>query len=171
MDLGLPSGIKWATCNIGASSPSDYGDYFAWRETEPNSYTVVTHKTWETEFGDISGNSQHDAARANWGGSWRLPSLAECQELRDECSWTWTSQEGHNGCKVIGPNGNSIFLPAAGGGFVVTDGVGVSGRYWSSTPPYESNPQNAYGFGFIYGNPYVGYDFRHRGRPIRPVSE
>ena len=116
VDLGLPSGLKWATCNVGASSPSDYGNYYAWGETSTKSeYTESNSKTRGKNMGDIGGNSAYDAARANWGGSWRLPTKAEFEELLNRCTWTWTSQNGHKGYLVKGPNGRSIFIPAAGG--------------------------------------------------------
>lgn len=113
VDLGLS--VKWATCNVGASSLSAYGNYYAWGETRTKSeYNYSNSVTYEKSMGDIAGSSQYDAARANWGSSWRLPTKAEFQELINNCTWTWTSQGGHNGYKVTGKNGNSIFLPAAG---------------------------------------------------------
>lgn len=172
VDLGLPSGIKWATCNIGASSPSDYGDYFAWGETTTkDTYMGENCKTWEKDLGDISGNPQYDAARANWGGSWRLPTDTECEELLNKCTWTWMSQGDHNGYEVTGPNGNSIFLPAAG----CRDGSSLDyaesfGYYWSSTP-YESNTQLAYSLYFDSGCHDVDWSSRDYGRAVRPVSE
>ena len=115
VDLGLPSGLKWATCNVGASSPSEYGNYYAWGEVEPKeSYTQQNCLTWGQEIGDISGNPQYDAARANWGGTWRMPTKIEFDELINNCTWTWTNEGGNNGWRVTGPNGNSIFFPAAG---------------------------------------------------------
>ncbi len=172
VDLGLPSGLKWATCNIGASSPSDYGDYFAWGETMTKSeYAVENCKTIEQEVGDISGSPQYDAARANWGGSWRLPSEAECEELENKCTWTWTPQGGHNGYQVTGPNGNSIFLPAAG--FRLESslyGAGDNGYYWSSTP-FESYSQRAYYLYFLSSDHYVYRYSRDYGQSVRPVSE
>ena len=115
VDLGLPSGVKWATCNVGASSPEDYGDYFAWGETSPKAeYTWENSVTFGEQMSDISGNAQYDAATANWGGSWRMPTNDEMQELIDHCEWEWTEVNGVNGSRVIGPNGSCIFLPAAG---------------------------------------------------------
>ncbi|MDE7410327.1 MAG: hypothetical protein K2N09_09955 [Muribaculaceae bacterium] len=109
VDLGLPSGLKWATCNVGASSPSDYGYYFAWGETNTKyDYSSSNCRTWERTFGDIGGNVQYDAARANWGGSWRLPTRGECEELVNCCTWAFITMGNHNGYKVIGPNGNYI---------------------------------------------------------------
>lgn len=169
VDLGLASGLKWATCNVGGSSPSDYGDYFAWGETTPKSaYTESNSKTYNKKFGDISGNPDYDAARANWGGSWRLPSKAEFEELIDRCTWTWTSQGGHNGYKVTGPNGNSIFLPAAGWRSKSSlHGAGDNGYYWSSTP----NEKSAYSLEFASSYHRVYWNPRYLGHSVRPVSE
>lgn len=172
VDLGLPSGVKWATCNVEASSPSGYGDYFAWGEiTTKAKYTEKNSKTWKNELGDISGNPLYDAARAKWGGSWRLPSKTECEELKEKCKWTWTSQGGHKGYKVTGPNGNSIFLPAAGwrDGSSLYD-AGDDGDYWSSTPN-ESNAQSTYSLGFFSGSQHVDWYYRSYGFSVRPVSD
>ena len=88
VDLGLPSGLKWATCNVGASKPEDFGNYYAWGETSPkDEYTEDNCSTYEKQINDISGNAQYDAARANWGGKWRLPTKSEMQELRYKCTW------------------------------------------------------------------------------------
>ena len=116
VDLGLPSGLLWATCNVGADSPSDCGDYFAWGETTPkSSYTKENSMTFGKILSDICGDSRYDAARANWGGDWRMPTKAQFQELRNHCVWTWTRQDGHEGYLVTSAkNGNSIFLPAGG---------------------------------------------------------
>ncbi|MDE6012465.1 MAG: hypothetical protein K2G91_07005 [Prevotella sp.] len=172
VDLGLPSGLKWATCNVGASSPSDYGYYYAWGETTPKgTYTENNSTTYGKSMGDISGNSEYDAARANWGGSWRLPSQMECVELRDLCTWTWTSQGGYNGYKVTGPNGNSIFLPAAGwrSGSSL-HGAGDRGYCWSSTP-YESDTQRACSLYFSSSYHNVDWNRRYFGQSVRPVSD
>ena len=123
-------------------------------------------------MGDISGNSTYDAARYNWGGKWRLPTEAECQELVDNCTWTWTTQGIHNGMKVTSrKNGASIFLPAAGSlfGSSLYD-AGEGGDYWSSTP-YESDAQYAYTLYFISGTSSVYWYYRNRGRSVRPVLE
>ena len=106
VDLGLPSGLKWATCNVGATSPEDYGNYYAWGETTTKeSYNESNYTIYGQQISDFSGNATYDAARANWGGPWRMPTQTEMQELIDNCTWTWTSQSGVNGCKVTGPNG------------------------------------------------------------------
>ncbi|MDE6011366.1 MAG: DUF1566 domain-containing protein [Prevotella sp.] len=170
VDLGLPSGLKWATCNVGASSPSDYGDYYAWGETTTKAtYTESNSVTYGKSMDDISDNPEYDVARANWGGSWRLPSKKECEELIDKC--TWTSQGGHNGYKVTGPNGNSIFVPTAGYRFGSSlYHAGVYGSYWSSTP-YESNTQHAFYLDFDNSYHRVYWRYRDFGRSVRPVSE
>ena len=169
VDLGLS--VKWATCNVGASSPSDYGDYFAWGETSTKSeYTEKSSETYGLNLGDIGGSSSFDVARANWGGSWRLPTKAEFEELKERCTWTWTTENGYNGYRVQGPNGKSIFLPAAGWrrGSTLYD-VGAGGDYWSSTPYEDSN--YAYSLDFDGGGRLVYWDGRYDGRSVRPVSE
>lgn len=145
VDLGLPSGIKWATCNVGASSPEEYGFYYAWGETNTkgtyngSSYIwydqtqeVFTKYTWESNV--ITLESADDAATANWGDKWRMPTRDEFVELQSNCNWQWTTQNSINGWLVKGSNGNSIFLPASGGKY---DGnivyVGETGHYWTSS--------------------------------------
>ncbi|MDE6000199.1 MAG: hypothetical protein K2H04_09070, partial [Bacteroidaceae bacterium] len=171
-DLGLPSGIKWATCNVGASSPSDYGDYYAWGETTTKTtYTEYNSTTYGKNFGDILGNPLYDAARANWGGGWRLPSKAEWNELVKECTWTWMSEGDHYGYRVKGPNGNSIFLPAAASRLGSSPYYAESyGSYWSSTP-YESNARSAYYLYFYSSSWYMRENRRYDGLVVRPVSE
>ena len=171
VDLGLS--VKWATCNVGASSASDWGNYYAWGETSTKSdYSYSTSTTYGKNLGDISGDSQYDAARRNWGGSWRMPTKAECQELVDNCTWTWTTQGGHNGYRVTSKkNGNSIFLPAAGrrdGSSL--DYRGECGYYWSSTP-LESNAVSAYYLFFNSSNHRVGWSYRYVGHTVRPVCD
>ena len=133
VDLGLS--VKWATCNVGATSPEDFGHYFAWGETSPkDEYTEDNCSTCGKQMSDIAGNAQYDAATANWGGDWRMPTKAEQEELLNNCTWTWTTQNGVNGYNVKGPNGNSIFLPAAGSRKSSLYGAGSGGGYWGSTP-------------------------------------
>ena len=172
VDLGLPSGVKWATCNVGATTPEGYGNYYAWGETTTkSSYVYSNSVTYNQEIRDFSGNVTYDAARANWGGTWRMPTKAEIVELRKNCTCTWTTQNGVNGYKVTGPNGNSIFLPAAGEySGSSRNYVGEFGDYWSSTP-YESGTYYACDLGFsIYGLGEGGY-YRYYGRTVRPVSD
>ena len=170
VDLGLPSGLKWATCNVGASSPSDYGSYFAWGETfTKGEYTDSNCRTYDRTFGDISGNVEYDAARANWGGSWRLPTKAEYEELLNNCQWTFITIGNHNGYKVIGPNGNYIFLPSAGyRNGALRHNSGSGGGYWSSTP-YDS--KDSYVLYFSSGSRGVDWNYRSDGQSVRAVTE
>ena len=173
IDLGLPSGLKWATCNVGATTPEGYGNYYAWGETSTKTeYTVGNSVTDERSMNDISGNATYDAARANWGSTWRLPTKAEMEELVNNCTWTWTTQNGVNGSTVTGPNGNSIFLPAAGCYHSSPYRVGEIGSYWSSTPDDGFSSQLAYYLSIYYLNNYhvVGHTYRYYGFPVRPVS-
>ena len=170
VDLGLS--VLWATSNVGASSPSDYGDYYAWGETKTkSSYTDGNSKTHNVVMPDISGEPKYDAATANWGEGWRMPTKEELEELVDKCDWEWTSQSGRNGYKVTGPNGNSIFLPAAGWRFGTSlNNAGDNGRYWSSTP-YGSNTLGAYYLYFGSGRHGVDWVYRISGQSVRPVSD
>ena len=169
VDLGLS--VKWAACNVGASSPEDYGNYYAWGETETKTeYTVANSKTFGKTMGDISGNPQYDAARASRGGTWRMPTKAEFDELRDKCKWEWTTQGGKKGSRVTGPSGNSIFLPAAGwrSGSALY-GADTGGNYWSSAP--DSSTDDAYRLHFNSGRRGTYWFYRYNGFPVRPVSE
>ena len=185
VDLGLS--VKWATCNVGASKPEEYGDYFAWGETEPKEHydwstykwyngdnAPLTKYCYDSLYGIVDNKTvldlSDDAARANWGGSWRMPTKAEQDELRNNCTWTWTTQSGVNGYKVTSDkNGKSIFLPAAGS----RDGsslnhAGSSGHYWLSSlgTDYSSS---AYGL-HLYSNYVYGYvSGRCNGFSVRPV--
>ena len=170
VDLGLPSGLKWATCNVGATSPEAYGDYFAWGETTTKAeYTSVNCKTYDKTMNDISGNAQYDAARANWGGDWRMPTYDELNELRTKCTWTWTTQNGGNGYKVTGPSGASIFLPAAGRrDWASLSNAGYYGGYWSSSSGNDSYANYLY---FSSSSRGVNISYRYYGRTVRPVIE
>ena len=167
VDLGLPSGTRWATCNIGASTSTAYGNYYAWGETSTKSnYTEVNYT--------YTGNpttlpSSADAATANWGTGWRMPTQTEMQELIDNCTVTWTTQNGVNGRLFTGTNGNSIFLPAAG--YRLDSelyGAGSNGVYWSSSL-YSGN--RAWVLGFYSGSYGVNYDYRDYGQSVRAVCE
>jgi len=185
VNLGLS--VKWATCNVGASSPEEYGDYFAWGEVEPKSIydfstykycngseTTLTKYNYSSSYGTVDNKTtlelSDDAARANWGGSWRMPTDAELTELREQCTWTWTSQNGVNGYKATSKsNGNSIFLPAAGyRGGSSSGGAGSNGSYWSSSLG-TGRPSYAYGLLFYSDNVLRYYDFRYYGQSVRPV--
>ena len=170
VDLGLS--VKWATCNVGAERPEEYGDYFAWGETSPkDSYTVSNCPTYGVSMTDISGNPQYDAATANWGGAWRMPTTAEQQELLNNCTWKWATLNDVYGYKVTGPNGNYIFLPAAGyRGGSSSYHVGSGGYYWGSTPS-EDYDYNACILYFYIENHVRYWTYRSEGRSVRPVSE
>ena len=187
VDLGLTSGTLWATCNVGASSPSDYGNYYAWGETTTkssyswynlkycNDTTADSFSKYNQNQGGTVDNKttlelSDDAARANWGGSWRMPTIAEFQELIDECTWTWTTMNGKNGYKVVSKsNGNSIFLPAAGYYYDTSLlSAGSDGTYWSSSL-YESYSYYARYLGFYSGDHYTRYNSRKLGGSVRPV--
>ncbi len=183
VDLGLPSGTLWATCNVGATSPEGYGDYFAWGETEPKStYDWSTYK-WAQYNSSTSGwemtkytntetetlEAADDAATVNWGGDWRIPTVTEYQELVDNCTWTWTTLNGVNGYSIVGNNGNSIFFPAAGSNFGsgVSD-VGSFGGY-SSSSLFLDGGVDAHVLSIGSSNYELGFSWRCYGRSIRPV--
>ena len=185
VDLGLS--VKWATCNVGATKPEEYGDYFAWGETQPKrnydwstykwcngSYDTQTKYNTNSSYGTVDNKTTldlgDDAARANWGGSWRMPTDAEWTELREQCTWTWTTQNGVYGRKVTSKtNGNSIFLPAAGYRHDSSlDDAGSYGGYWSSSL-YTDNPNYARSVWFGSGNVNRISSSRSIGRSVRPV--
>ncbi|PDP70030.1 hypothetical protein [Tannerella forsythia] len=203
VDLGLPSGIKWAKRNLGASKPSDYGNYYAWGETEPKAdYTWATYKwmqagqsdwkhitkytiadgqtegIWYDAGGTFIGDNKttleaaDDAATRKLGSPWRMPTLVEIRELLDanNCTWTWTTQDGKNGYEVKSKtNGNSIFLPAAGyrGGSELGS-AGSEGDYWSSSLD-AARSYNARGLNFVSGGHVWYYYYRVFGFSVRPV--
>ena len=189
VDLGLS--VKWATCNVGASKPEEYGDYFAWGETQPKDYYEWSTYKWcngsydtqtkyctDSDYGTVDNKTtldlSDDAARANWGGSWRMPTTEEQQELIKNCTWTWTTQNGVNGYKVTSKkNGNSIFLPAAG--YRSSSGLHIAGSggfYWSSSLYTDYHyPSNAYGLGFVSDCMYWDDIFRYYGQSVRPVCQ
>ena len=186
VDLGLPSGTKWATCNVGATKPEEYGNYYAWGETSTKStydwdtykwcngsYDTQTKYCTDSGYGTVDNKTvldlADDAARANWGGAWRMPTDAEWTELRENCTWTWTTKNGVNGYEVKGTNGNSIFLPAAG--YRYNDGLsyaGGYGYYWSSSLD-TGFPFFAWGVNFDSDSVYRNDEYRCYGRSVRPV--
>ncbi len=184
VDLGLS--VKWATCNVGATSPEEYGNYYAWGETEPKTtYSWATYKwcngSYNTQnkyctsstYGTVDNKTvlelADDAARANWGGQWRMPTDEEWTELRENCTWTWTTKNGVNGYEVKGTNGNSIFLPAAGyRGNDDLYGVGGDGSCWSSSL-VTGNPSDACCVNFYSDDVYGSSRSRGYGRSVRPV--
>ncbi len=176
IDLGLPSGTKWACCNLGSSKPEDYGGYFAWGETtEKNSYTDdnYLHIDEEGKFKDIGtviAGTEYDAATANWGNSWVMPNVDQMNELIEKCTSEWMTEKGVNGRRFTGPNGASIFLPAAGNrwGSELWN-TGWAGLYWLSTL-HEASPKYGWYLGVGSGED-VGVTVyeRFNGLSIRPV--
>ena len=190
VDLDLPSGLLWATCNVGADVPEDYGDYFAWGETQPKtsytwnnyqycngSYNTLTKYCNKSNYGynGFTDNlttllPEDDAATANWGNGWRMPTQAEFQELLDNTTVTWTTQNGVKGRLFTASNGNSLFLPAAGyrGNSSLND-AGSYGYYWSSSL-YTGNPSHEWHLRFYSGYYHMTWEFnRYRGLPVRAV--
>lgn len=162
VDLGLS--VKWATCNVGANSPHEYGDYFAWSEVETkNYYSKNNYIETDTIYDDV--------ASREWGKTWRTPTYSECMELVNKCRWEWTTENGVNGYKVTGLIGTSIFLPAPGD----YDGEikyheGNDGYYWSSTP-HETISNHAYGISFKRTRHRVTSYSKYLGKSVRPVTK
>lgn len=177
VDLGLS--VKWATCNIGASKPEEYGDYFAWGETEPkdkyaneNYMLIMQHGSTHNDIGTVISGTKFDAAHALWGGSWRMPTLAEIQELCNKCIWKWTKLNGIKGQLVTGPNGNSIFMPAAGFRYDTCCGdCGSRGQYWSATSNGNSCNAHYMLFYLNFGASDALDNGSWCGNSIRPVTE
>ena len=186
VDLGLPSGVKWASFNVGARAPWEYGGYYAWGETEEKeNYDWSTYK-WcngseetltkyctDSGIGTVDNKTvldpEDDVATVQWGGDWRMPTTDEQQELINNCTWQWTALNSVNGYKVTGPNGNSIFLPAAGWRFRTGSySKGDYGSYWSSTLNEESYTQ-AYALQFYNTSYYLESCFRRCANSVRPV--
>ena len=175
IDLGLPSGTLWASCNVGATKPEEYGDYFAWGETSPKeNYSWETYKwgnpptKYNNEDGKLELDPEDDAAYANWGNEWRMPSYEQLDELKELCQWEWITLNGINGYNVVGLNGNSIFIPA-GGSF--DSSSGINGWVWSRTRLSDVT-DSAYNLDFISGRVYWDNDNchnRYHGHMVRPV--
>ncbi len=198
VDLGLPSGTKWANMNIGASKPEDYGLYFAWGETVGYTSDTSDGRKFEWEsYKWYSGSSSgklakyctkdtygivdnkavlapdDDAAYMNWGSSWRMPTTTEIRELLDNTTYEWTAINGVSGCKFMSKtNGNSIFLPAAGyryGPNHSRQTLMLYGYYWSSSLN-EWYQYEAFGLGFDSEHAGSGIDARYDGFTVRPVQ-
>ena len=171
VDLGLS--VKWATVNIGSPLQEGAGDYYAWGVTTTGDklggeYSEKSYSVDVGIAGDIGG-SQYDVARTVWGGSWRLPTKDEFEELKNKCKWEWIVKEYFSGYKITGPSGNSIYLPAGGyrNGYSKHE-VGRQGEYWTSTP---FDDKNAYSLTFDGEMSYVSCFPKYVGRNIRPVTE
>ena len=196
IDLGLPSGLKWASFNLGASKPEEYGDYYAWGETEPYyisqdpliwkggkelgyCWSSYTWSTWDgtiTKYKGVQDNTaildlEDDAAHVNLGGTWRMPTDVEWGELQNNCTWEWTSIDGIFGRMVTGPNGNSIFLPAAGyRGNTDLYKTGSEVRYWSSSLE-KFGPDAAWFVWLDSSGVSLNAGYRYCGYPVRPVDD
>ncbi len=186
IDLGI--GIKFACCNVGADSPTGYGNYYAWGETSTKSqydwstykwcngtYYSMTKYCTDSKYGIVDNKTtlepSEDAARANWGSSWRMPTYAELKKLIEQCTWTWVTVIGVNGYRVTASNGNSIFFPAVGH----CDGTGLNnvgsyGYYWSSSLSTDSDNYAQYLYFGSRGCYMYGF-YRCLGRSVRPVTE
>ena len=191
VDLGLPSGTLWATCNVGATSPEEYGDYFAWGETTTkSSYSWSTYKYCNGAYDKLTKycnkasygfngftdnltvlQSGDDAATANWGSGWCMPTKEQWEELKDNTTVTWTTQNGVKGRRFTASNGNSLFLPAAGGRWdSELYNAGSYGNYWSSSLDTD-DPNYAWYFDFYSDSYYMGYGSRNIGQSVRAVRE
>lgn len=197
VDLGLPSGTLWATCNIGANSPEEYGDYFAWGETsgynggktcfnwETYKYTLTYHEldgtvkkycTKSSASGVVDNKTElepeDDAATVNWGSEWQMPSNAQLEELVNSSYTTtsWTTLNGVSGRMIISKsNGKRIFLPAAGFRLGITYiADGEYGGCWSRSL-YEANSEDSHLLFFSSSKIITGYYYRVHGYSVRPV--
>ena len=186
VDLGLPSGTLWATMNIGANSPEDYGDYFAWGETTPkqvydnetykwydNTYYTYTKYCTNWTYGSVDNKTEldpeDDAATVNWGTLWRMPTYNQLDELRTQCYWQWTRLNNVGGQLVTGPNGNTLFLPGAGYRFLSSIcNTGTYGYLWSSTLS-SAETYSACSLLFNPGESYWSDFVRTIGMPVRAV--
>ncbi|MBQ8424094.1 MAG: hypothetical protein IJY36_07570 [Coprobacter sp.] len=184
IDLGLS--VKWAGWNIGAASPEEYGGYYAWGETEEKSdYTLANYKYWTdsngngdwdydefTHIGNNISGTQYDVAHVKWGGGWRMPTLEEIKELVNSCTWEWGTYKGVSGQYVTGPNGNSIFLPAAGyRGYGELYDEGTDGYYWSAA---LGGSYGSYACTLYFDDGYYrwdGWSRRYFGLSVRAVTE
>ena len=170
VDLGLS--VLWASCNVGATSPEEFGDKYAWGETETKDTFTESNYIWYDPYTltfadigkDISG-TEFDVARVKWGGDWRMPTYAELSELKSKCTWIWANVNSVNGFKVTGQNGNSIFIP-----------VQEKCILWTSTlySEYQGTFYTAYcqafSTTFSSGSNVNNFTSRHRGNYIRPVK-
>ena len=187
VDLGLPSGVKWATFNVGATKPEEYGDYFAWGETEPKelydwstykwcdgSYNTLTKYNIDSDYGDVDNKKvldvEDDVAYVNWGGNWRMPSVDEWNELLSHCSLKWEERNGVSGVALVSvQNGNSLFLPAAGVYHYDNGLVNLNVEGWYRTNSLDES-RGTISLGFSYTGSLDWYaNDRCFGQPVRPV--
>ena len=185
VDLGLPSGTLWATCNVGADAPEEYGGHFAWGETETKDFYAWTTYKWcngskdsltkyctDSNYGTIDGKTEldleDDAAWVNWGPSWRMPTHAQQAELLEYCSWRKTSRNGVDGYLLTGRNGNTIFIPLAGQFCYYSLSEGIDGAYWSRTLS-PSGSAGAYYMYFLQGSSTNHVTRRDYGYSVRAV--
>lgn len=186
VDLGLPSGLKWASHNVGASVPEGYGAYYAWGEiAEKDTYDWASYShcdgTMSTvkNIGENISGTQYDAALMNWGGSWRMPTREEVQELLDNCTWRWTTVNDITGQEATGPNGETLFFPTAGyKAGSRTYSYGSFGNYWTASHMGNSNgggyslgSGNAYYMNVSNTKAYIDSYYQNEGYSIRAVSD
>ena len=176
IDLGLPSGLKWASCNVGATRPEEFGGYYAWGETEEKetySWSNYIHcdgsRNTCHDIGDCISGTEYDVAHVKWGGNWRMPTKEEMDELVKNCYMEYITYNGVYGCLFVGPNGNGIFMPTAG---CYEDkrpsSQSTTGFYWSAS---AYNQHEAYTNVFMHFLPNVSADHRFYGFSVRPVTE
>ncbi len=181
VDLGLPSGTKWANMNLGATSPEDNGGYYAWGEIEEkyvyskDTYFYYDHSSkMHYYLGESISGTKYDVAREKWGGSWQIPTSDQMQELRKECKYKLDHVNGVKGYRFTGPNGKSIFLPAAGyyEGEEKKD-YGEYGVYWSGEPnkPHSTGFYSALCLCFQGNELNLSFWWREDGHSVRPVSK
>lgn len=174
VDLGLS--VDWASCNLGAVSPEDYGEYYAWGETQTKGpFYWSNYSLWTDDYRKYDGEDnlfileeEDDAAHVQWGGCWRMPTSEEWQELIDCCMWNSTSLNGVPGIMITAPNGNSIFLPKAGHRYDSSSyhEKGHVCDYWASSL-YRSSPRQ----GCAIRNNRLRSDWRYNGFSVRPVLD
>lgn len=165
IDLGIS--VLWAECNVGAAYPEDCGNYYAWGETSTkNEYTYKNYKYHKVYIGEDIAGTEYDVSTNVWGQVWQIPSKEQWKELIDKCSWEWTNRNGIDGYKIVGKNGNSIFLPVSGwySGFEIV--TRDSGMYWSSTLDHGDE---ACCLWFDYRTVYLEDFYREVGYCVRPI--
>lgn len=186
VDLGLPSGTLWATMNVGAEAPEEYGDFFAWGETTPKkvynwatytlcggTYKTLTKYCTNSYYGSVDNKTEldpeDDAAYVLWGESWRMPTVEQMRELVENCVWGWSTMNGVEGHLVTGPNGYTLFFPAAGYINASTQhDAGSSASIWSRSLN-EGTTYEAYYIGFNPGSVVTFSNSRMLGNSVRAV--